>query len=357
MAKNHDDGVKFEQEVAELFASSGYHIQTNAQKKGFEYDLIATISGVSGLTTKIAVECKFRSRQQIGSAEVNAFIAAFKASYLENEFTHAIVVSNQRFSRGAHEAIANSSKIVLRTIDELKADMNGSTNYLSHFPEGYRSRGHASFIDLYCDRKSKKTKVNGGKSFRRVPVVDECVELIEGGKKCVFLLGDFGSGKTTISERIHSEFLNKKEGKVFPVIMYLRNLREFDNDEDFIFSHFRKAGVSSPRSMFEYLSRERKVLFILDGFDEVHSNADELERSHQFVRVMRIATLSDHVLITSRPSYFSSVQELNSLMEALVQHSKSAIINPSKKQVRSDKDAQDVLNEMNNIVSNIIKGE
>ncbi len=88
--------------------------------------------------------------------------------------------------------------------------------------------------------------------------------------------------------------------------------------------------------LFPRMQTERKTALILDGFDEVATHSTEEERMMQFARVMRIAERTTHLVITSRPSYFSNLTEINELISRLISRDFKVTQRPMKKLRRAD---------------------
>jgi hypothetical protein len=95
-----------EQSVEQLFRAAGYYVERGVEKGGFEFDIIATKEEFANLGMRIAVECKHRANGTVTNTDIHSFENAFHANKDALNLTHAIAVSNHRFSRQAHEAVA-----------------------------------------------------------------------------------------------------------------------------------------------------------------------------------------------------------------------------------------------------------
>ncbi len=132
--------------------------------------------------------------------------------------------------------------------------------------------------------------------------------LEEDTYKHITLLADYGMGKTTFL-KYYTKYLAEKilEGKQFtryPIFISLTNTSPYSNDgietavESFV---ARELGVNY--ALFERLVHLGKIVFILDGFDEMGFIGTEQIRFEQFNSIWKLATKNNKILISGRPSY------------------------------------------------------
>jgi hypothetical protein len=315
--KDTPDWMRLEDQVAQMFRLAGYNVAQNVEIDGFEFDCIAEQPAIAGFGLKIVVECKFRSGNAVPNTEIHAFKAAFESLQRDHQLTHAIVVTNTRFSRQAHEAAAKSRSIKLMSVESLEAELLGSRLYLERSGGLYRSTAHQHFIDLHATLADP----DGGEAEEMVDVVPFLIEKLSQKKRhFAFLLGDFGSGKTSVAEQVHARLAARAiedVQAVFPVILYLGTLPAFESEKAFIDSQLSHGGRGIHSSMLGTIAAQRPLLFILDGFDEVATNASESERLRLFSQVMRIASKCSHLLVTSRSAYFNNLREIHALVDQL----------------------------------------
>lgn len=315
MAKHNDAGERFEREVAQMYRAAGYGVEQNVQLGGKEFDLVVTMASFGGMDVRIAVECKYRSNGQVGSADVNDFIAAFEASRHPHNLTFAVMVSNVRFARLAQVAALSHNQVRLMSRHALDDELLGARVFLENAPASYRTDA-SNYILLSATS-------HDGMGVRTGDVAATCVERLAGRQPSfTLLLGDFGSGKTTIAERTHRELCELYlAGKTtsFPVLLYLRTLDQSDSENNFIDQHLKPISSQLGIAELEKLRRRGGLTFILDGYDEVATNAGEDARLRLSSRVMRLINRADRVLLTSRPTYFSSIAELNDLVGQLIE--------------------------------------
>lgn len=319
-----NDWRAFEEQVTTLFRSAGYFVTPNIEQGGFEFDLLAESPGPFGFTTRIAVECKYRTKAKVSNADIHTFLGAFDALRDKLTLSLGLVVTNSGFSRQAHEAAATDQNIKLLRFHDLEDYLLGLHSYFESVGTGYASLPVSSnFLTLAANQIDVSTK-----SSTKIPNVSEYViaKLMQEDEFFGFLLGDFGSGKTTLAEHIHkriTESYLKNETDRVPFLFYLKTLPQFETEETFISSQFRQHSRELNYRNFLKLCQQRRVVFILDGFDEISTHATETERLGHFSRVMALAQNCHHFVLTSRPSYFGTMREINQLIETLIERDQS----------------------------------
>ena len=295
---------QFERDIARLFQAAGYGTEQNVDYSGQEFDIIATKRDFGDINSRIAIECKLRKTGSVSNADVHEFISAFNASARAHGLTYGIIVSNKNFSRQAHAAVHAHPQIRLVVAQTLERELLGARIYLEFAKGNYRS-DFTNYIPL----AAKDVALRAESVADIQDIAERCkLRLLDPQPSFTILLGDFGSGKTTIAEQVHSQladaFLTGESG-VFPLILYLRTLEQYASEENFIESHLKLSSRDFSLDRLKMLQIHNKIVLILDGFDEVAANASEDERMRLFSRVMRIATRGHSVMLTSRPSYLT----------------------------------------------------
>jgi uncharacterized protein YjbI with pentapeptide repeats len=323
----------FEKDVEALFRVADYETERNVEIGGFEFDVIATRDEFAGMRVRVAVECKLRSNA-VSNTDIHSFIAAFTALRDRASLTHGVVVTNDRFSRQAHEAINQHPQIKLMTFSNLEDELLGARSYLNGAAKNYHSQIGGIFVDPSADLQDNLQKTI-------VPKLAEYLTARVAGNDELFalVLGDFGSGKTTVAEQIHrncSASYKTGAGRVYPFIFYLRTLAQYDDERSFITAQ-TQIYRSVSTELFSRIQSKGKTLLILDGFDEVATQATVQERMMFFSRIMRISQNCSHLIITSRPSYFTNLEEVNELIKNIVSWNSSSPLRLSKRTRRDDK--------------------
>lgn len=150
--------------------------------------------------------------------------------------------------------------------------------------------------------------------------------LEEDNLKHLAILGDYGMGKSSFmkyySFKLASEILNSQKIKRFPVFISLTNISPMHGGLKDRIGRFvsDKLGVSS--KVFEKLINRGKIVFILDGFDEMGFIGTHKQRFKQFNAIWQLATKNNKILISGRPSYFPTEFELNTTLNVADKYEK-----------------------------------
>lgn len=138
--------------------------------------------------------------------------------------------------------------------------------------------------------------------------------LTEEGNKHFAILGDYGMGKTSFlkyyAAKLATNIIDDGVIRRFPVFISLTNTSPMHEGiitkcKSFVAD---KIGVDYP--LFEYLIHRGKLLFILDGFDEMGFIGSHDQRFMQLDSIWQLATRNNKIIISGRPSYFPNEFDL-----------------------------------------------
>ena len=149
---------------------------------------------------------------------------------------------------------------------------------------------------------------NGEKS------IDEIYEWIKDESnpyKHLAILGDNGTGKTSLlkylSYSIAHKILLKKEIIRYPVFISLTNNSPVHGGINKILSEFIETSeLNTSLEAFLKLIYRGKIIFFLDGFDEMGFIGTYDQRFQQLDTIWQLATEGNKIIISGRPSYFTS---------------------------------------------------
>jgi uncharacterized protein YjbI with pentapeptide repeats len=308
-------GREFELTVAELFKSAGYETQHNTTIAGQQVDILATKVGEFSIVLRVVVECKWFSStsRSVANQDVYDFISFIKAAKESQNITHGVMVTNTDFSKSAQQAAQSTGFVLLRRAYELEDELIGLRILFSQLCARYRrSDIHSLFVPI----EVRPITNNSGRHDLMKLLLPH---LHNHSPSINFLLGDFGRGKTTAAEKLFFELADSYLKGNIERAPFLFKLRYFSDSHTL--NHFINAQIEqSLQSKFDlekfwYLEKTKRAIIILDGFDEIATHATELRRTQYFHDLIPLITSSNHVVITSRPSYFRTLTEFNSILE------------------------------------------
>jgi GTPase SAR1 family protein len=169
-------------------------------------------------------------------------------------------------------------------------------------------------------------------------VTDNIYDFISSEEAVLFLLlGDYGSGKTTVLEKImldlSSRFQNSSLENYVP-IPALIDLSRYGNyrDLDDLITHYFNDEVGSERfnlSLFYKLVEEGKVVLLLDGFDEMAQEVTIDKRKMMFSDISNIVGSSSNIILSGRPNYFPTLNEMTEHLSSVFDISPTKDTKPS----------------------------
>ena len=128
------------------------------------------------------------------------------------------------------------------------------------------------------------------------------------------LTGDFGSGKTTIMERVRYEFSKGRvqgDDNLIPILLRLRTLRHYPDLWNFISANLvRNHYIEPPEQTFNSQLSAGRLLILLDGFDEVYTGANARERGFFLAKLSPLLSSPSPCVLSTRPTYFESFNQM-----------------------------------------------
>ncbi|KAF8950975.1 hypothetical protein BGZ46_004225, partial [Entomortierella lignicola] len=125
----------------------------------------------------------------------------------------------------------------------------------------------------------------------------------EAEPKRILVYGRAGVGKSTLCKKIVHSFQAGKWRDKFDAVLWLplRHTKDcdFHTIDDMLGKWYFASQLEPERGMLSCTLQRSKVLFILDGLDEIVTN---LRSNHNLMEFFKVLLQQEHVLITSRPS-------------------------------------------------------
>ncbi|BBE09571.1 Putative uncharacterized protein [Mycoavidus cysteinexigens] len=129
-------------------------------------------------------------------------------------------------------------------------------------------------------------------------LIEKVRDFLSSEKKVLLLLGEAGSGKSTFNQylaRTLWEEYQRSSEKDAPLPLFIALAEHNPSCEDLIESYLLEQKFS--QGAIDALRKEKRCIFILDGFDEIK------DRSQAFYTHNRLDRWNAKVIISSRPEY------------------------------------------------------
>lgn len=314
-------GDAFELEVNDLLSLKGYAVMRDVLVSGTQIDLIA--AKPDGLeNTRFLVECTERG-DPVGVSLVKEKASAL-LSIKDSCFIYKLLfVSKSGFTAEARAFEAVSPHVKLMTLDELEGVLIDFqpyanwylTNYdhsTSIFAEGQLAN---RYIELYCSSSDDSVRQQLSSVARDW--------LNDSKNNLLFVLGEFGSGKTSFCRRFAYDLLDERYRRMqaqsfVPILINLRdNRRPFDLQRILTDTLSNLYGVELKSfQAFEHFCTKRHICLLLDGLDEMVDRSDRRTIADCFQQVFLLASLNAKTILTCRTNFFNSHADLVDALQA-----------------------------------------
>lgn len=299
--------MQFEREIEQIYSENGYRTRRDVLIRGQQIDILVERSHPGMGVLKVAIECKYLSKGSVKNQDVHDFVNFINGVGRSEGISSGIIVTNQDFSRFAKQSAEEEAFVHLFTIDKLRQSMFPILDGLQSYIAEYLDR---SISQNYIDVKSVNHTSNRGQQ-----ALKEIMKfgLTQSGQMPV--LGDFGSGKTTVLERTRYEISRMylaEETVRIPIFYRLRDMQNFRHFEEFVVHSFRQNFLF--RVQFELISQksnEGKFCHLFDGFDEIDPQSTQHERFEHARIIDNFAGNASASIISSRETYFVTREECN----------------------------------------------
>jgi hypothetical protein len=337
-------GREFERRVADAYRALGYQLTANIRVGGKQTDLLARRQIEGAPTIVLAVECR-DSERPVGNGDIFDFVARVIVHRNDGTVTGGVLVSSNGFTADARGAAAGHDFVRLLSWDELASEILDVRHQMGERVAQYEA---SEIYHEYVSLSLFAAPWGGGRVVGRVG--DDLLETWMGGSdpkhtKSLFVLADFGAGKTTVLRRFEYEraraYLVQKDTRV-PLFVPLRAYRESHDVMSLLRGSFRDAYYRDlPSDLLWRRVQEGQFYLLLDGFDEMVERSDAARRLELFYALLPLLRSRSPTLVTSRPGYFVEPDELDNLLTTLRRH--ETVINASARPSSSSSLAADRL--------------
>lgn len=129
------------------------------------------------------------------------------------------------------------------------------------------------------------------------------------------LLGDLGSGKTSILERALEHgcerFLEDPDTRPVPVFIPLGRYKQHSGDvEQMLMTELKRGGLETyPSHLIRHLISKRRIILLLDGLDEIHPIQNSEDILETITAILTSIGKEAAAVVTCRRQFFESSQE------------------------------------------------
>ncbi len=304
---SREQGKSFEERVAHLLRLLGYTVEREQLIDSNRVDLVARKRADFGREELYLVECKDH-QSVIPKETVQIFKTWLDGPTAKEMQARGMVVAARDFSPAAR-SFAREQGIQALTYDELERSLFDFLPSLARIRQRYEASALASnYVDQYLLLEKQPDE-------KPVPMLPHALEWVSGaGSRLWLVLGDYGTGKSTLVDRLAYELARNCENNPESPIPVEINLRQFPNAislESLIREHLEAElrTVLNPEIVLHLLEAGRVVL-LLDSFDEMGVAQAGRSVEEQFRQLVRPTANSgrnpraNRVLITSRSHFF-----------------------------------------------------
>lgn len=308
--------VELEREVASLYRTLGYVVKRDELLDHNQIDLVATRNLPGAQPIRLAIEVKHRSSGQVPIDEVRDFLNCARDLLAQGKITSATMVSNAAFTKGGKAKVVDDARLRLTTLEDLRRELFINEDYLRSWCRTYESsRVCRRYIDVQLDPApaSHRHGILSG---------NELLSAFDNKTipRALILLADYGAGKTTLLNRIRyialQRYLDSDAGPL-PIIFQLKQLLSYPTLDHYVAQTLiEQLGSQGDVTHFWNLVRERSLLLLFDGFDEIAVQPTAAERAEYMARIAPLFFSECYSILSSRPSYFANQREYERLITA-----------------------------------------
>ncbi|MGH9349633.1 MAG: KGGVGR-motif variant AAA ATPase, partial [Vicinamibacterales bacterium] len=313
-----EPAATFEDRVVELLRLHGYTVERQQAIDGEPVDLVVRIQSGVDVTTYL-IECKERA-QAVTRSTVETVAAWLELPFARAAGARGMIVA----AAYAPSAVAHAKECGIRLItpEALERQLVDFGPYLAEQIAAFeRSTLATAYVTQRArvDERGGRAASAGAGAEQEERQIDDLVahgvDWANGrGSRLWVLLGDYGTGKTTFTQKLAYELAKRAQDQQDAPVPLLVNLREVPNKaslDDILHDHWQRAsGQRKDPHLFLYLIERGLAVLILDSFDEMGIAAagrSVVEQLRSLVRVTATpgdTSRANRVLVTCREQFF-----------------------------------------------------
>jgi len=318
MASSKKRGDQFEEEVRQLLQLKGYSLTKNELINGTQIDLVARKNDLFD-NICFVIECTDRS-EAVGIELVKQKASVLLSLHDPKYLFRLIFVARHSFTAEAKAFADSQPTVILLTFTDLESQLIDFRRYADWYLSNYEtSSGFFSEGQLYANYVELTARNQDGSLALLTPEVRRWLQ--DRSNNLLFLLGEYGSGKTSFCRHLVYELLAEKfrehgNQRHTPILFNLREYRKSFSIKQLVTDTLVNQYGLELRSFmaFERLCSSGNVLLVLDGFDEMADKSDKRTLADCFRQIYTIASLNAKVIVSCRSNFFQSNADVISLL-------------------------------------------
>jgi hypothetical protein len=300
-----------ENRVATHYEALGYKVTRNINLVNHQIDILATKHVPGANLINLMIEVKHRSSKQVGINDVTPFVNTATNLINNMKISGAVMVTDAgRYSQDASGAVAHSPNIRLLTVTELERELFNESESLIRVCKDYEL---LPIFSTYVPVRGAVGVIRGDK-FEQQGESDDIASYVQSwavrATSILILLGDFGSGKTTVLEQVFYKCSKRRfdgsDGRL-PIFLKLRTFRHHPDIWSFVSTSLRdNQYINPPRELFNTYLASGRLFLIMDGFDEIYTGANAEERGYYLAKLAPLLGSRSPCVLSTRQTYFES---------------------------------------------------
>lgn len=294
--------------IGSVLEQNNYSVDYSVKFSGAETDIVATPIG-NPFSSKLYVEATI---EYVDNTKYGKDVTKFISLRESDPSGVFIIVSEKGFTADVRER-AKSARIRTYTYQQFFKEFERFQPYIDHILSNRDLEARSLEYEEanFADDHGNEVATQWFMDWSTKKVVDN---------HWIILLGEYGTGKTCITEvlqyRITEKYLADPSG-VIPIRVSLRDFsRQFDARTliHHFLDHNRLGHI--PIDFVFTLIRAHRIVLLLDGYDEMAQFMNPRERRACLKTLADLSAEGARGVLTSRPNYFTVDEELR-VFEAL----------------------------------------
>ncbi|MFT3851367.1 MAG: restriction endonuclease [Ilumatobacteraceae bacterium] len=329
-----------EERVATLYRALGYTVTRDVLVQGSQIDLVAEQHlGPLGLI-RIGVEVKDHPHGTLPIAEVREFAATSQLLTGNGAFHQMHLVTTGTVTKNSRQLVEPLPRTRLMSFEELERELFNPDAALGRWLDHYRSKPiNKMYVEVQATLLDLDTP-DDAQATGRLPSTSLLDVAVANPHLAIVVLADYGSGKSTMLERIKALAIGRRSEQPnapVPVLLKLRDVSANFNVEQVVLDVVRsELGLDLPAETFWSLLGDGRFVMLLDGFDEITLRASETTRVQMLSGISPLLFSRSPAVLTSRPSYFASLEEYRTLL-ATIRSGRARLSSPTPNTQRVDR--------------------